>query len=56
MFTPRERAEIHSALDKIITRHQWSDLPPQPRKSRRHHGGMGVWPSPEDYERIDARR
>ena len=48
-FTPRERAEIHSALDQIIVQRQWSDPPSTLVKD-----SSWAWPAPRDYEKLDA--
>ena len=52
-FTPRERAEFHSSLDKLIAHHQGDSMLPVPETDK-HTGHTSVWRSPEDYERIDA--
>jgi len=49
-FTSRQRAEIHSALDALIVRRQWTD-PPSPLVK----DSSWAWPAPKDYERLDAR-
>ena len=50
-FTPRERAEFHSSLDKLIAHHQWAAMLPRPTDTRHHN----VCRSAEDYERLDAQ-
>ncbi len=52
-MTDRERAEIHSALDQIIARHQPYDRPEEPREGKLAGPGF-IWPSAEDYEALDS--
>ena len=53
-FTSRERAEIHSALDRLIAKHQ--PYGPRPTASTVSTSQADyAWPYPEDYERIDAQ-